>query len=191
MRPTAVREQNLRYQVQHLPREARCTAARAGFCPSRKEHDMISLVINPDSVRISKSTLSTHVFSEIYFQLPGGTFFPEEKWDDFSTIILGWWLEEAISLTSDRESTFNFMDGPYYVEAKPIDQSCELSFITNRGDKKQIIHCCRMETSTFLKILISSANLLIRHLPVEAKAMKDSIELNKKMTLLQRHMREA
>lgn len=151
---------------------------------------MINLIINPNSVRISKSMISTHIFSEIYFQLPEGIFFPEEKWDDFSTIVLGWWLKEAISVASNEKSTFSFMDGPYYFEAKPTNQNCELSFIANRGKKKQIIYCCQIETINFFRILISSANLLIRNIPTEAKSLKDSIELNNNMTLLQQHVKK-
>ncbi|HEM7168437.1 TPA: hypothetical protein U2K68_004268, partial [Providencia stuartii] len=76
---------------------------------------MINLIIIPESIRVSKSKVSTQVFSEIYFKI-GNTFFPEEKWDDFSVIILDWWLKKACNIKSDDKSVFNFMDGPYYFE---------------------------------------------------------------------------
>lgn len=41
--------------------------------------------------------------------------FPHPEWSDFAVVILGWWLEGALSLQTHKsvETAFRFMDGPY------------------------------------------------------------------------------
>ena len=150
---------------------------------------MISLIINPDSIRVSKSKISTQIFSEIYFQLNDGTFFPEEKWDDFAVVILGWWLQEALSINTDNKHIFNFMDGPYYLEVSLVDDFYMLTFINDRYDEKKKIFSSPVEPRIFFSLLTTNANLLIRNIPAEAKGFKDVLELEKNLRLLQKHAR--
>ncbi|BDR57686.1 hypothetical protein [Xylocopilactobacillus apicola] len=147
---------------------------------------MLDLVINPDSVRVSHSKISTQIYSDIYFQI-GETFFPEEKWDDFSVIVLGWWLKEALSISSDSRSVFRFMDGPYYFEAHLIDGKCSIDFISERHNKKEIVSNSVIEHREFLRLLTSNARLLIRKLPFEANEFKEVLELKNNLKQLQQH----
>lgn len=149
---------------------------------------MVSLIINPDSVRISESKISTQIFSEIYFQI-GSVFFPEEKWDDFSVVVLGWWLQEACCIKPGRRSIFRFMDGPYYFEVCLIDDSCDIDFISDRYNKKEIVFSNRMKFKDFLGLLTKSANLVIRELPTEVNELKDVLELKNNLKLLQKYVK--
>ncbi len=71
---------------------------------------MISLIINPNSVRVSKSKVSTQIFSEIHFQVDS-MFFPEENWDDFTVVILDWWLQEACRISLDSKGFLDLWMG--------------------------------------------------------------------------------
>ena len=45
----------------------------------------------------------------------GGTDFPEKEWVDFIVIVLGWWIDEVISILEEHsdESICEFMDGSF------------------------------------------------------------------------------
>lgn len=150
---------------------------------------MINLIINPESVRLSKSKTSEQIFSEIYFHICDGVFFPEEKWDDFSVIIMGWWLEKGLQIRDGNGVTFNFMDGPYSFEVSKLNESFVIHFITNRREGKIILHREEVNGKSFLKLLLKNANLLIRSLPDEATKLSDVSNLINNFKLLQRHVR--
>ncbi|EMS1065254.1 hypothetical protein GKR55_16845 [Providencia stuartii] len=149
---------------------------------------MINLIIIPESIRVSKSKVSTQVFSEIYFKI-GNTFFPEEKWDDFSVIILDWWLKKACNIKSDDKSVFNFMDGPYYFEVFLINGVCNISFVNDRFDRKEVVFAAEIECIDLFGLLAKNANLLIRNLPSEAEKLQDVLELKNSLKLLQNYMK--
>ncbi|OCG11732.1 hypothetical protein A9G24_09460 [Gilliamella sp. App6-5] len=141
---------------------------------------MIDLIINPDSIRVSKSKVSTQIFSEIYFQI-GNIFFPEKKWDDFTVIILSWWLKEACKIKKNNiaKAHFSFMDGPFYFEVHFVSETCNIEFIEDRYDKKEVIYSGKIECLHLFNLLKKNANLLIRNIPSEAENLKDVIELKK------------
>lgn len=55
----------------------------------------------------------------------GEVSFPEEGWTDFSIVVLGWWLEEVLSLRngSKKDVILRLMDGPYEIVLIPITES--------------------------------------------------------------------
>lgn len=150
---------------------------------------MLNLIINPDSIRISKSKWSPQVFSDIYFQI-GDNFFPEEKWDDFSVVILGWWLREASCIKSGRRLVFDFMDGPYYFEVCLINDWCNIDFISRRYNEKELIFSNKIKFRDFLGLLVTCANLLIRNLPTEAKDLEDVLTLTNNFKQLQKYQKQ-
>jgi hypothetical protein len=149
---------------------------------------MIDLIINPDSIRVSKSKISTQIFSEIYFQI-GNIFFPDQKWDDFTVIILNWWLKEACKIKNNNIAHFSFMDGPFYFEIHFVSEICNIEFIDNRYDKKKVVYSGKIECTYFFNLLKKNANLLIRNIPSEAEKLKDVIEIKKNLKLIQKHMK--
>jgi len=146
---------------------------------------MFKLNINTETIRVSKTSISTQVFSQLYFQI-NDIFFPTEHWDDFSVIVLNWWLHEASHMHEDSKSTFNFMDGPYYFEIMLKNNICNIKFIEDRGNKKDEILSTEISYNDYLNILKKSANQLIRNLPSEAQTLKEVLELKKEFQLLQK-----
>ena len=149
---------------------------------------MIDLIINPNSVRVSKSEISTQIFGEIYFQI-GDSFFPEEKWDDFAVIILGWWLKEACNIRSKRVVQFLFMDGPFYFEVHLVNKTCNIKFIDDRYDKKRIVNSGKIERAHFFNLLKQNANLLINSLPDEANQLEDVMVIKNNLKIMQNQMK--
>ncbi|OCG74006.1 hypothetical protein [Gilliamella sp. Occ4-3] len=155
---------------------------------------MIDLIINPDSIRVSKSEVSTQIFSEIYFQI-GNIFFPDKKWDDFTVIILNWWLREACKIKKNNIAKknnvahFSFMDGPFYFEVHFVGETCNIEFIDNRYDKKEVVYSGKIECTYLFNLLKKNANLLIRNIPSEAEKLKDVIEIKKSLKLIQKHVK--
>ena len=45
--------------------------------------------------------------------------FPEESWDDFPVVILGWWLS-ALAGVGQEEVECSFMDGPYEFTVRDV-----------------------------------------------------------------------
>lgn len=146
---------------------------------------MVKLNINVDSIRVSKTSFSTQVFSQLYFQI-GDIFFPEEDWDDFSVIVLNWWLHEARHMHEGGKSIFNFMDGPYYFQIYLKNNICNIKFIEDRNNKKHEVLSAEILYNDYLKILKQNANQLIRNLPFEAQNLKEVLELKSEFKLLQK-----
>lgn len=66
------------------------------------------------------------VFS-IYWEHNGVTY-PEVGWIDFGSIILSWWLVAATSLLNgSRAEEFLFMDGPYQLDVRAINDVYHIS----------------------------------------------------------------
>ncbi len=150
---------------------------------------MINLIINPNSVRLSKTKISEQVFSEIYFNIHDDTFFPEKGWDDFSVVIMGWWLERSLAIREGSKTILNFMDGPYYLEISELDENYTILFISDKYNVKKVLYSEKINGKLFLKLLLKSANSLIRNIPDEAKKLADVLVLINNFKLLQRHVK--
>ena len=113
---------------------------------------MFKLNINTETIRVSKTAISTQVFSQLYFQI-NDTFFPAEYWDDFSVIVLNWWLREARHMVEGFKSTFSFMDGPYFFDITLKNNICKIDFIEDRDNIKKLIISIEITYDDYLKIL--------------------------------------
>jgi len=73
------------------------------------------IITKPDSYVRSES-INNAIIGIIFFTIDGNDF-PTSNWDDFVIIILGWWVEAALSLLdkTNKSCNFRFMDGPYLV----------------------------------------------------------------------------
>ncbi len=74
---------------------------------------MIEVVCAADQARCSPRGAVT---GPIYLRLPNACF-PEEGWDDFPVVLLGWWAQALARLASGGGGAekLQFMDGPYFV----------------------------------------------------------------------------
>lgn len=148
---------------------------------------MISLII--DSVRLSKSEVSEQIFSEIYFHIRDDIFFPEKGWDDFSVIVMGWWLGKCRDIREGNTAVFYFMDGPFYFEVSKLNNNCIIRFIKDKYHRKNILYSEEIDEEFFLRLILRSANLLIRSLPCEAKKLNDVTVLINNFQSLQKHIK--
>lgn len=147
---------------------------------------MFNLIINPESIRMSKGD-SPQVFSDIYFQI-GDSFYPAENWDDFSVVILGWWLQEARCIKPVGRFDFRFMDGPYHFEVGLIKDTCNINFISEDYIRERSVFSHQMKYKDFLDLLKKCADLLIRNLPVGAEKLEDVVLLKDRFKQLQYHI---
>lgn len=71
------------------------------------------VVIDDSSVEVSPKGTVT---GRICFAFKAAAF-PDEAWNDYILVILGWWLEALAGLCSlgTNEAEFHFMDGPFSV----------------------------------------------------------------------------
>lgn len=148
---------------------------------------MISLII--DSVRLSKSEVSEQIFSEIYFHIRDDIFFPGKGWDDFSVVVMGWWLEKCRNIREGNTAIFYFMDGPYCFEVSKLNNNCTIHFIKDKYNGKNILYSEEIDEEFFLRLILRSANLLIRSLPHEARRLNDVTVLINNFHSLQKHIK--
>lgn len=58
----------------------------------------------------------------------GDASYPEERWLDFGSVIIGWWLVAAKSLLEGAtKAELQFMDGPYCIKVHRIDNIVHFS----------------------------------------------------------------
>jgi len=93
-------------------------------------------------------------------------YFPSEDWDDFSVVILNWWLENIIAhcegqLLSDN----NFMDGPFLFRTRVDGDWIEISFYedeTLEGDEKLVKYFeTRLSFKAYAQVVINAAKSLL------------------------------
>jgi hypothetical protein len=62
------------------------------------------------------------------------TFFPEERWNDFPVVILGWWLEVLATVSAGVAVECRFMDGPFLFRVSPLPgQMCCIEFLGSQS----------------------------------------------------------
>jgi hypothetical protein len=51
--------------------------------------------------------------------------FPDQDWDDFGVVILGWWLQEVAAFAGfvRDHAIFRFMDGPFELHFRRLDDA--------------------------------------------------------------------
>lgn len=117
-----------------------------------------------DTESLSMYEKSKNIIGEIYFKLED-IYFPQFKWTDFVIVILGWWLEAILKISTSRKNTsvkLMFMDGPFYIRAiKVSDDIIEIELI-ERDEVQNRLEC--------------SINKLMNSLTVVAKKVISEIE---------------
>ncbi len=87
-----------------------------------------------------------------------GTAYPEEGWIDFGSVVLSWWLVAAASLLNgSRMEEFLFMDGPYQLDVRAINDVYHVSGSGSDFD-------WRVPRETFVRELLVAAERVSRKL---------------------------
>jgi hypothetical protein len=103
--------------------------ARPLACSHMIDAELFSIQVAPDTLmKRASGSIIGHIWITI-----GDWAFPGAAWDDFPVVILGWWIESWLLVSSEDHATArcNFMDGPYWFE------------ITTSAAEHAIVQCFR------------------------------------------------
>lgn len=142
---------------------------------------MVSVVIEEYTLELSKQKSIT---GGIYFQI-GDTFFPDCHWNDFIVVILTWWnksikLLETLSVGTSQ--TFDFMDGPFYVQGVKKDSShITLHFIKRNQVGLKVIASLDTEIISLKKSITKASKKVIKEVDAKQWITDDIEELRKQI----------
>jgi hypothetical protein len=95
-----------------------------------------------------------------------GVFFPEEDWNDFPIVVLGWWLEEIKKLSRCGPGTtgrVRFMDGPFECALSFTGpDTLNLSFVDEGSRPAQMVGSAETSLGAFLAESIRVASELLK-----------------------------
>lgn len=98
----------------------------------------VRLRVDPDSFTRSKKST---VFGSVWFEIDAGsgkTSFPGNNWSDLATGFVRVWIEALVKVGSSASphEEVSFMDGPYAVEMRAVDQGLiEVSFFDSGANR--------------------------------------------------------
>ena len=89
--------------------------------------------VNLDEQYLSETKYS--ICFAIYWE-HNGIFYPEENWVDFGMDLSGFWTNTIMELIEQdyKESVFNFMDGPYRIQAQYDHNSKLVKLLPEKDD---------------------------------------------------------
>jgi hypothetical protein len=88
---------------------------------------MVEVVV--DTEKMSRGGMGS-ITGPVFLRFEGGAY-PQEGWNDFPVVILGWWLQGIASFLNDGSQSFlgRFMDGPYEFTVRRLtSQKAEVSW---------------------------------------------------------------
>jgi CheY-like chemotaxis protein len=120
------------------------------------------LLVRRESLTISRNG---SIFGEVWCQFGRDQSFPEVRWSDFVVVVLGWWLENIVTLVDGRKrnATISFMDGPFEVNvfAKRMD-SWDAEFVARRVAGDQVLHRVVFAPDPFIDSLIQASEAILQ-----------------------------
>ena len=138
--------------------------------------------VKPESLTTAFSSTET-VTGIVYFSC-GSIAFPEDVWDDFPVIIVGWWLNnlaEYLSGDDGRSVELGFMDGPFYVLlslGSNMGSSIRAEMIRDQfSDCDQVLHTAMTDVRTLYRSIDEVAGTLIEFCNRQPTAVKDYSDL--------------
>lgn len=88
-------------------------------------------------------------------------YFPSEDWNDFSTVILTWWLNNVIDHSKGSTTSRNdFMDGPFSFEIRKKDDLVNIAFY----EKEALVAESSISFKEYSKTVINAAHELLEKL---------------------------
>lgn len=86
-----------------------------------------TVCIDPDTLEKGGNNLIT---GKIMVKM-GEYYFPDEHWNDFPVIILGWWLKQIVDSSDNNKHEYDFrlMDGPFHFTTECVNSNaCNITF---------------------------------------------------------------
>lgn len=134
-------------------------------------------------------TSSKAITGEIYFESTNG-YFPELHWNDFVVAILIWWIESIGRIkkaTVGESDEFLFMDGPYLVRGRKIDQNrMHMDFIKSQLKGEKILSSMNCDVSSFGESVLTTAKRVVAEIN---KRKWEANELDKLNIAIKRYLR--
>ena len=119
----------------------------------------IQVVVIPETFQLE----SKDVIGVVYFTFDTDYAFPDNKWDDFVVIILGWWVDAALALFTGQEKlvVLYFMDGSFQVNLEGGSSDIWKMECLFRG-RDEIRHTGNINRNVFLTELASAVSITIK-----------------------------
>jgi hypothetical protein len=98
---------------------------------------MVEVVV--ETSRLARGRTGS-ITGPVYLRFEGGAY-PDEGWNDFPVVILGWWLQGITTLVTGEGESFSgrFMDGPYEFTVRRLTaQEAEISWRSSQTPPRTI-----------------------------------------------------
>ena len=145
---------------------------------------MLELVVERSSFTRSASG---NVHASIHLVLDGRCF-PDERWDDFAVVILGWWNEAVTRMAlgfSPREE-LDFMDGPYSVHLE-LDPEGEITLRCLKSGARDVEEAVgRIALATFIQTLLGASRATLEVCKAHGWGGADFENLSDRVEVLER-----
>jgi hypothetical protein len=107
--------------------------------------------------------------------------FPEQGWNDFVVVILGWWTNEAAALVAGtkKRGELMFMDGPMSVAISAEGDRWKLECNRRRRNGTTLEHRATVDVSDVAAALVRAADIVLERCEVENWKSSDIEELQR------------
>lgn len=123
----------------------------------------VEVYVKPESLTTAHSSKG-YVTGIIYFS-SGSFAFPEDVWDDFPVVIVGWWLNALTDYKygAKEEVDLNFMDGSFLVRlSHRSDLSTETEMIQEKSGGDEVEFSAVANMLRLYKSIDEAADILIQ-----------------------------
>jgi len=111
--------------------------------------ESFEIIVLPESFHIT----STNMHGSIWVT-DGKNHFPEENWDDFVIVVLGWWITTVLSLIDgvNNNSDMQFMDGSFHIRIIADEGVWKLECIAGYINRESIEHIFEASRLNFFRV---------------------------------------
>ncbi len=138
---------------------------------------MFAVEIDEESIEKSANGSIT---GSIWLQMDDAAF-PEQGWNDFVVVILGWWTNEAAALIAGTKTRgeLMFMDGPLSVAISAEGERWKLECNRRQRSGRTLEHRATVEVSDVAAALIRAADAVLQRCEKERWKSSDIEELQR------------
>ncbi len=105
---------------------------------------------------------ATGSITGLVFWRVNGHGFPDDAWNDFVILVLGWWTTAIIHLLTGttKTETMDFMDGPHSILCHSVDNSVDCQFVDRRTENRSLEAWSGETRELGCAILLAGKNVL-------------------------------